>query len=384
MPLTVRTLCQLTLTLALPCSAPSSASAADPSDPIELMASPRGGYYQMMMSVKESGNSGWYVVDTGSTGIRGSAHFFGLTEAEQKGACEYKGYSSSGISYAGYTVNRTITLRSINPAYKGAVTVSNIPVFAAVQSCPKGTKAQCTTTPRNDCTNTPHVSMMGVGYGRYAQAKATPVNPANPFINIDRMVDGELPRTYLAGPLSSDGLMFTLGAAVHTPLPYKASQTFAVTGTYQNQNSLVGPVGRFVITDGTTGEVLYPQVPVELTARLLPDTGIGYGIVSVTGNGAPCCVDKSLHCRGSKNSLPPDTTVQFFGPVAGQGPLTSITYPANKDGKSQCLRWSVQPIAKKPPVPATTPLFNSGHAFFKACGLLYAPEANTMTIGCNR
>jgi len=367
MKISLRILCQACLATLIPYGALAS-------DAVELMASAKGNYYELTMNVKESGNQGPFVVDTGSTGIQGSAHFFGLTQDEQKqGTCQYNGYSSSGNSYAGYIINRTITLRSTKKAYTGTATISNIPVMAVVQSCPKGTKAECGVKAPKGCTNTSHVSMMGVGFGTYGQAKKTPVNPNNPFLNIDQMTNGTLPKTYLAGPATSDGLMFTLGVDPDN-LPFETPHTFPLTGTDEQAGSFVGPLGKIVITtkDGSS----YPTKGATLPARLLPDTGISYGIASVQDSKPPCCVDTSVSCRGSKNTFPTGTTVSYFPLTSTSKALTSIKYTSNTSGTGQCLRWSLGHTSN-------SALFNSGRAFFDKCALLYAPENNTMTIGCN-
>jgi len=372
---TQRFLCHFCFVLALP-------SVTQASEPVELMATldPHAQYYQLMMSVKESGHHGLFVVDTGSTGIRGSAHFFGLTDQEKTSACVKTGYSSSGYSYAGYRVKRTISLHSPNG---NMVSVPNIPVMAVVQSCKKGVTAECgVETAPNGCTNTPHVSMMGVGFQTYAQAKQSPVSPKNAFLNIAQMAAGTLPRTYLAGPAVANGLPFTLGVEAGNLPPFKSTQSFALTGTGQGASALVGPQGQIVIMNSKTGEVLYPAEG-GLPTRLLPDTGIGYGIVSVLENKAPCCVDTAVKCRSSKNTFPPDTTVLFYGSQTAPSALTSIDYTSNARGTGQCLRWSLQGKPRNPKKPTKTPLFNSGKAFFGKCALLYAPENNTMQIGCN-
>jgi|GEM_PF-2632510 len=332
--------------------------------------------YYLSMHINKTGKNSWFIVDTGSTGVRGPANFFGLTANERQGTCVHKTYSSSGNNYAGYVVNRNITLRSTLKSQTNVVSVDNLAVFAVMQSCQKGVTAQCGGAAPKGCTNTPKVFMMGVGLGRYAKTSPPPINPGNPLLNTQKMASGQLPRSYLAvASKTTPGLVFTLGATTSDFPSYSTSHTFKISQTGQKTGALVGALGQFVIVDGETDKPLYPLKD-RITARLMPDTGLKYGILSVPQSTPPCCNAKPVSCGGSTKGLPTGTKVAFYATPNSTAPLTTIQYPSPTSTAQQCLRWSLNNSSN-------SALFNSGRAFFDKCALLYQPGKNTIDIGCN-
>lgn len=336
--------------------------------PIKLYAKQsKTGFYtlQVTLAGKHSGSS-TFLMDTGSTGIVGRASFFQVTEQEKKASgCTTYGYSSSGNSYTGYTIKRSFNLSS--PGMKGIKAgLDDLPVFAANKRCPSGIKAQCGVTQKKCITN-PKVFMMGVGFKK--AEKGHSVNSKNPLLNIKAMARGDLPRTFLISPVNNKKrLPLTLGINADKVPPLNASASYKLSN-YKASSTLL-PMVAFALEDGSSFKTH--------TARLLPDTGIGYGILSTTQKKSPCCVDKSLTCpsskRGKNITLNKGTTVVLYASANSKKELTRITY--NEPGR-KCVRWSNNHTS------APSWLYNSGRSFFSACSFFFAPEQNEAMINCN-
>ncbi|GHB32474.1 hypothetical protein GCM10007094_21670 [Pseudovibrio japonicus] len=317
-----------------------------------------------------------FVMDTGSTGIVGSAGFFIPTVAEQASStCKTLSYSSSGNTYAGYIIKRDLTFGT--PGEAPTKHLKDFPVFAAVQHCPNSKNTPtCSTTPPPSCNHNPKVFMMGVGFDSpdgFSEAASDQPNAANPFLNLveENGTPFENQNYALTNAQSDSSSIDVYLASSQNPLPNLGkSLTLPLSASSTKPTELVAPLLPFAITSKANGEIIYPPDGPK-TARILPDTGISFGIVSVAEAAVPCCTSSA----DSGQIETSDYQMQLYTDEQSKDLLVTLSY-----GKDQPLgnsaRWSLGHTGVSPM------LFNSGQQFFEHCNYFYSPADRQVTLSC--
>ncbi len=336
--------------------------------------------YRLEIHTK-TGEKSRFVMDTGSTGIIGSAPFFGLSKTEQDPQkCQKFHYSSSGNRYAGYIVNRDLTFGT--PDKTPTKHLKDFPVFAAVQWCPKNAgDPNCTTKPPSSkCKVNPDIYMMGVGFDRpetFPTKITNHINKANPFLNLvdDKGAPLKNQNYALSKAESGKGNIDVYLASEKNPLPdLGITLELPLADSNIVPNDLAAPEIPFAIVKKSDQTKVFPQGKTE-NARLLPDTGIHFGIVSVSESKAPCCLSPS---DGKANSI--DTKsyeMQLFKTPTDKKPFTTLEY-GPKQSLGQSARWSLGHPKKN------SMLFNSGQLFFENCNYFYSPQEKQIILSCDK
>ncbi|MGH0000009.1 hypothetical protein ACQU0X_08010 [Pseudovibrio ascidiaceicola] len=355
------------------------ANLAHAQDNDAITAKKIGPYFQLeIQTTTPSGEekNSIFVMDTGSTGIVGSAGFFIPTAEEQANStCSILSYSSSGNTYAGYIINRDLSFGT--PGKAPTKHLKNFPVFAAVQHCPNSkNKPTCSKTPAPTCNHNPKVFMMGVGFDSphgISQVDAEQANPTNPFLNLvdDNGAPFKNQNYALTSTHSNSSSIDVYLASTQNPLPNLGKTlTLPLSTSPANPMALVAPVLPFAITCKSNGKVVYPPTGPQ-PARILPDTGISYGIVSVPEATPPCCT-------ASPNSGQIETSdyeMQLYVNEQSKEPLVALSYGSNQ-ALGHSARWS---LGHKDVSPM---LFNSGQLFFEHCNYFYSPADKQVTLSC--
>ncbi|MFS8182376.1 hypothetical protein ACMG4P_12585 [Pseudovibrio denitrificans] len=340
-----------------------------------IIAKKVGAYFQLELH-RPDGKHSYFVMDTGSTGIVGSAKFFTPTKEEKSGGtCVPFGYSSSGNRYAGYIVKRDLSFGTIGE--QPTKHLKDFPVYAAVQRCPAGKTPNCSSTPPEGCTLNPQVYMMGVGFDQassFSQKDDDSNAINNPFLNLVDTNGKPLPQQNyaLSSIKASSPALDVYLASPQNPLP-NLGQTITVplSKPADGAETLITPQLAFALRDKTTGKPVFPTDAPQ-PVRFLPDTGISYGILSVSNRSAPCCTEGT-----SKSKI--DTSAydfQLFATPESKTPLTNLSYGTDQP-LGQSARWSLNHPA------GSTLFFNSGQLFFQSCNYFYDPASSEITFSCH-